>query len=1006
MSPSRNDNDGTHRRRPDSDIHRSSTPRPTPRPAVRRPPDYTDSSGLSRPRRPSSSANSRNSSPSRSSSASRNFQNEGSKQNIPPPESTKKRKKKKKKAGPIKIFFRIVFIMFLIVCFAIAGGAFGAYVGIIDSAPKLELIAIKPNVYTSIIYDTNGNEIDRLHGDENREYITLDKIPKNMQNAIVAIEDERFYTHNGIDIKGILRAIYSKLSGNRIEGASTITQQLIKNNVTKVTRNTIETKLQEQYLAIKYEKELTKQLGSKKAAKDYILELYLNTIALHHGYNGVQAASLGYFNKDASELDLAECAVMAAITNNPTLYSPRTNPDENKKRQKRILNNMLEQGYITQSEYNDAIVEDVYSKVSKNTQQIEDSGSNIHSYFVDSLFEQISQDLQDQYNMSTAQANNILYNSGLQITSTLDVNMQKIMDDAFLNDELFPKVKYGIDVTYTVSILDKTTSQQEHKEFRQFVTDKEAADKFVADKRAEIQESLLSTQEILSDKFNYFPQPQAAMVIMDYHNGEVKALTGGRGEKLVNRGLNRAVDSARQPGSVFKVLASFAPGIDLGTITPATVFDDIPLDLNGYKPKNWYSNPPYRGLSTVRDGIRDSMNIVAVKAMNHTGIDACYDYLLNFGFTTLQDDNHASTALGGLTNGVTQLEVTAAFGAIANNGEYLRPMLYKKVLNHNGDVLLENTMESKQVLKKTSAFLVTDMMKDVVTAGTGTNARFKNIKMPLAGKTGTTQKSRDLTFVGYTPYYVSGIWLGYDRYDDVVNNMSNLNQSSHLVLWRTIMEQIHEGLEPKDFEKPEGIVTATICRESGMLASKICSSDPRGGTVRTEFFAKGTQPTDYCNVHKQVTYDTSTNMVANEYCPKELVKSITGIVRPEAYTGSEGVGDKQYEIPAAVLNGAVCNVHTAEGTIDESTESTESTTDDPNNPDSESQTEQTTSSDKKDPLDKNDPLIDKPIPPPPLQEPTTSAPEPTSAETTVPPVEEPVISETRDLSLDDPVIIE
>lgn len=829
-----------------------------------------------------------------------------------------KKLKKRKKIGALGIIMRVLILLVVISCFAGAGALIGAYIGIIENSPKLELMSIEPNVYTSIIYDSSGNEIDRLHGDENREYITLDKIPDNMQKAIISIEDARFYTHNGIDLRGIARAIYSKLKGNRLEGASTITQQLIKNNVTKVTRNTFETKLQEQYLAIKYEKALEKQLGSKKAAKDYILELYLNTIYLGRSYNGVQAAALGYFNKNTSELTLAECAVMAGITNNPSYYSPSSHPENNKKRQLKILKNMLEQGYITDSQYNEATGEDVFSKVGNySSGYAVNNGNAIHSYFVDALFEQLSKDLQNEYNMSVAQANNYIYNGGLKVESTIDTKMQKIVDEAYLNNELFPNVTYSIDVSYLVSIEDSSTGNQEHSEYKQFVKSKEAADEFVANKKSEIEKSLTSTQTIIADKANYVVQPQSAMVIMDYRTGEVKALTGGRGEKTINRGLNRAVDSARQPGSVFKVLAAFAPGIDMGRLTPATVMDDVPVNFNGYKPKNWYSNPPYRGLSTIREGVKDSMNIVAVKSMIHTGIDASYEYLLNFGFTTLENDNHASTALGGLTHGVTQLEVTAAYSTIANGGEYNKPILYTKVYDHNGKVLLENKSEPKRILKETSAFLLTNMMRDVVTGGTGTKARFKNTTMPIAGKTGTAQDSRDLTFVGYTPYYAAGIWFGYDRYDDTVSNMSRLNQQVHLELWRYIMERVHEGLEVKNFaQPPDGIVTASICMESGKLASSgLCDSDPRGSRVRSEYFAQGTQPTQHCDVHKRVSYCSVSGKLSNEFCPSESISSNIGIVRPTPYTGSENIADKQYEIPAGALNGAVCDVHTAEGTV-------------------------------------------------------------------------------------------
>ncbi len=815
----------------------------------------------------------------------------------------KNKKKKVKKKSKFRTFLKVFFLVFFVIVFAVSGAVIGAIMGIIDKAPNLELIAIEPNIYTSVIYDAEGNEIDRFHGEENREYVTLDKIPKNMQNAIISIEDERFYSHNGIDIRSILRAAYTTVFGDRLEGASTITQQLIKNNITKVTRNNIETKIQEMYLAIKYENELEKQLGSEKAAKNYILELYLNTIYLNHGYNGVQAAALGYFGKDVSELTLSECAVLAGITNNPTRYSPRINPENNQSRQRIILKNMFEQGYITKSEYDEAYNDDVYSRISEYDKTVEDTGANIHSYFVDGLFEQISKDLQEQHNMSVAQANNLLYNGGLEIHSTLDQKIQSVVDEAYLNDELFPDMEYKIDVSYTVSFGDKESGKQENKEFNKLVRNKDEADSFAAEKRAEILNELSAGQEIIAEKTDYAVQPQSAMVILDYKTGEIKAIGGGRGEKLVNRGLNRAIDSARQPGSVFKVLAAFTPGIDMGILTPATVIDDVPLDLNGYKPQNWYKG--YRGLSTIRDGIRDSMNIVAVKAMNQAGIDASYQYLLKMGFTTLENDNHASTALGGLTNGVTQLETAAAFGMIANGGQYYKPSFYTKVYDHNGNLLLEKQSEPTQVIKASTAYCVTDMMKDVITSGTGTKAKFINSSMPIAGKTGTTQNTKDLTFAGFTPYYAATIWLGYDRYDDTVKNMESYkNQSIHLEVWRYVMEKIHEGLEVRDFEKPSGVVVRSICSESGKLAVPgLCDKDPRGSRIRNENFIEGTEPTESCDVHKAATFCSESKMSATEFCPSVFTQ--IGIVRPEPYNGSESIDDQKYEIHV----GGSCPVH-------------------------------------------------------------------------------------------------
>ena len=588
----------------------------------------------------------------------------------------------------LKWVVRLAVIVFFSLIFACLGAGLGIYICVIRDAPALEILSIQPDAYTSFVYDKDGSKIDEFHGEENRIYVTLDKIPEDMQNAFIAIEDERFYKHNGVDLKGIARAAYSTLSGTEVQGASTLTQQLIKNNVTKVSRNTFETKIQEQYLAIQYESMLTEELGSKDAAKKYLLELYLNTINLSHGYNGVEAAAQGYYNKDVSELDLAECAVIAAITNNPYHYSPRTNPENNKARQTEILKKMLEQGYITQEEHDSALAEDVYSSVSQSSTDGSNTGTVIHTYFIDSLFDQVSEDLQNKYNMSSAQANYVIYNGGLQIYSTFDKNIQNILDETFADDSLFPNARYNLRATYTVSVEDSATGKQEHSEFNKFVRSQEAADEFVAEKKAEVEGSLTGSESIVAEKSTFTVEPQAAMVIEDYHTGHIPALIGGRGAKTVNRGFNRATDSARQPGSVFKVLAAYAPGIDTGRLTAATPIEDSPFKVGNYEPSNWWGKS-WRGMANPRKGIQDSMNVVTVKAMDMVGVDTCYEYLENFGFTTLENDAHLSTALGGITNGVTQLEVTAAYGTIANGGVYKKPTLYTKVLDHNGNTLLD-----------------------------------------------------------------------------------------------------------------------------------------------------------------------------------------------------------------------------------------------------------------------------------------------------------------------------
>ncbi len=754
----------------------------------------------------------------------------------------KHKNKNKEKPKPFTVLLTAMLMIAIMIGFALCGGLVGAYVGIINSIPEMGIVSIKPGTYTSIIYDKNGSEVSKLHGDENREYVTLDQIPKNMQQAVIAIEDERFYEHNGVDIQGFARAAYSTLTGKQMQGGSTITQQLIKNNVTKVTHNTVKSKIKEQYLALKYEKELKQAYGSKEAAKNYILELYLNTIGLGHGYSGIKTAAEGYFGKEPSQLTLAECACLAGITNNPSLYSPRSQPENNKRRQTIILNYMLSQGRITQEEYDQAINEDVYANVKKtdNSGGDDDAGDTvIHSYYEDALISQISEDLQNKYNWSVEEANNVIYNGGLQIQSNLDPAIQKIVDDEYNNDANFPHVYYCIDIDYRVSIEDTTTGEQTHSQYNQFARSEDGAKGWVADKKASIEASLGPNQRIVAEKAYYNKQPQSAMAIIDYHTGEIRAIAGGRGEKKVNRAFNRATDAARQPGSVFKVLAAYAPSVDLGKLSNAsTIVDEPYTTADGYTPKNWYQG--YRGAVNPRTGIKNSMNIVAVKIMVETGIDLCYNYLLNFGFTTLENDNHAATALGGLTNGVTQVEVAAAFGTIANYGQYIKPRFYDKVLDHDGNVLLENTMEKKQVLKESTGYILTEMMKDVIKSGTGTKASLG--AMPVAGKTGTTTDSKDLTFVGYTPYYVCSIWLGYDRYDNTVKNMNTVNQSQHMVVWRDVMSKIHQNLPVKDFQMPDSVVKATVCKISGQLARSGCPAV-------TDYFDKASV-SSYCSGHK------------------------------------------------------------------------------------------------------------------------------------------------------------
>lgn len=811
-----------------------------------------------------------------------------------------------------------VFAVIILAVIGVAGG-FGTLNAIIDASASIDnlLEEIVPEGYTTIIYDLQGNEVQRLHGaDANRIYVEYDQIPEYVGWSFVAIEDERFWEHKGVDFEGVMRAMVTNIVEKRFEnpeGASTITQQVIKNNV--LTDDvTIERKVQEMYLATELEKYKT---------KEEILELYMNTAACGRGTNGVQTASKLYFNKDVMDISLAEAAVLASITNKPTKYDPVANPENNRVRAVRILDKLLEQGYINEEEYEVAYNEDVYSAIKINTTSILENSD--YSYFVDETVTRIVEDLVIQKGLTESQANNLLYRGGLSIYITQDADMQQAMDDVFLNEENFPPQDedYAIKLMYSLTI--QKTDMDENLYFEEQFDTQEATDEFIQSIKDEYELTDQDFEDSLAfETIRYIPQPQAAMVILDYHNGHVKALTGGRGEKKGNKIYNRATSAYRQPGSTFKILAAYLPALDTFGYSLATVFDDAPFDIdmpNGstYSPGNWYSG--YKGLSTLREGIVWSMNILAVKTIFNIGIDVPFDYLLDLGFTSIYDsividgqvftDKTYTLPLGGLTKGVSPLELTAAYGAVANDGIYVEPIFYTHILDHDGNIFMDNEPITRQVMKETTSFLLTDAMVEVVRSGTGTAARFKEVNMPIAGKTGTTSATKDLWFAGYTPYYASAVWMGYDDPQKM-----KYVKSYHKYIWRDVMEAVHVDLPYKEFNVPSGITSAAICTESGLLAiPDVCEADPRGSTVRYEYFTSDTVPTETCDVHKEVLICTESGLFATEYCPEETVERQIMIQRKEPLDPAKideatlaSIQDYQYEIPFSML-GEYCNIH-------------------------------------------------------------------------------------------------
>ncbi|ONI47654.1 hypothetical protein AN644_04400 [Candidatus Epulonipiscium fishelsonii] len=782
--------------------------------------------------------------------------------------------KKERNVNKTKItLLRIIFMVLVVCIFALFGASLGIFMGIIESAPDIAGLELKPSTnYTSFIYDVNGNEIDRLSSGQERIYVTLDQIPDHLQKAIISIEDERFMEHNGIDIRGILRAIIVNLTTNQTEGASTITQQLIKNNILS-PEQTITRKIQEQYLALQFEKIYD---------KDLILEYYLNTMALGHGTNGVQAASHRYFNKDVSELSLAESVVLAGITQAPTRYSPITNPENNNEKAKIILQKMIEQGYITEEERQVALAENPYDNIQTvNQQYVEESP---HTYFVDAVIEDVLVDLQEKNAMTENEAKNYLFGGGVEIYTTFDPEIQNIVDTHMADDSLFPVNENEIKLDYRVS-LHKPDGTVQHYNAVEMVKSVEEIDKF---KEAKLVEWGATPEDTVDELLLQIPQPQAAFVIMDQSTGQVKALSGGRGDKIGDRTFNRATQAKRQPGSTFKIVAAYGPAIDMGILSPGSAIDNSKLSIEipgqpDYSPRNWDGN--YGGTITTRKAIWNSTNVPAVRTIQSVGFDASFNYLMNFGFTTLlPTDKVYALPLGGLTEGVTPLELTAAYAAIANGGTYIEPTLYTKILDRDGAVLIENIPTTHQVISASTATMLTDMMEDVVTGyGTGASLSRWFSGQPVAGKTGTTSDEKDLSFAGFTPYYTATVWLGHDD----PQSLSGSNQNEHLHLWGEIMSDIHSGLEYKNFDKvTTGFVEASVCSVSGMLPTSLCRG---AGAVTTDYFRTNHISDQYCTVHGQTKICTVSDMVAGPFCPPNVVTN---------------------KITQGASYGAVCNVHT------------------------------------------------------------------------------------------------
>ena len=717
--------------------------------------------------------------------------------------SPKKKKRTEKQQKRRKIIIRTLLVICLIGIIVGTGMSIGMYFAAYNEIEGMELENLAINQSSFIYYtDENGeaHELEQLQSEINRITVDSSQIPQVMKDAIVSIEDERFYSHHGVDLKRTIGATakwaLSKIGiGSSDYGGSTITQQVIK-NITSEKENKASRKIKEIMRAIALEQRLS---------KDEILEMYLNIVYFAQNCWGVEAAANTYFNKTANELTLAEAASIAGITQYPALYDPIVNPEKNIEKRNIVLAKMLELGKITQNEYNVAVTSDLVT-----SDEYRQNRSNVTSYFADQVVADVIRDLQKK-GIPEEIATRQVYSGGLKIYTTLDVDIQDTIESVYSDPR-----NLGI---YPNSYDDE-------------------------------------------DQAYY--KAQSAMVIVDPYTGAVKGLVGGLGEKKDIRGWNRATQAKRQPGSAFKPLAVYAPALDMGKITEMDVVLDEEIEIGNdkWKPKNSYEG--FAGEMTIKDAVARSANIPAVKVLDKIGLSSSYGYLQNKFHIPLneKDKNYSSLALGGLSDGVSPMDMAGAYAAFVNGGKYIEPYTYTQVVDPEGKIILANDPYGSaeleyvkddekysvrngrgvsQAISASAAYITSDLLYGVINSsrGTGQSAQL-DVDMPEYGKTGTTDDDFDKWFVGFTPYYVGAVWFGFDSPASLTK--AGISRNPSVIAWKKVMDEIHQYLPERKLEKPKNIVEVDVCRISGKLPKSSCDTT-------TAYFVSGTQPKRTCSSH-------------------------------------------------------------------------------------------------------------------------------------------------------------
>ena len=741
---------------------------------------------------------------------------------------------------------RLSFIIALCVGLALLGAVIGIAKAFVDTAPTLDLAALDAQDKTSFIYDSQGNLITDYKGTEDRIMVSIDEIPEMLQNAFIAVEDARFYEHNGVDVKRIVGALVANFTSGSTQGGSTITQQLIKQTVLS-SEQSYKRKLQEAYLAMELETRYTKK---------QILESYLNTIFLGGSYYGVRVAAYGYFGKELDQLTLRECAMLAGLTRSPNYYNPRSNfytrntegsntPDITNNRTDYVLRQMRENGLITAQQYTAAL-----DRSTANVLEKSPASTDMYAYphYVEYAISDVVDTFLDLNGLEDTSANryameNKLRTGGYSVYLCLDTEIQEIVEDTLANWSDYPRLRDPSDKVYQSRNSDGTYTEIE--------------------------------------------QPQAAACVFDYRTGELKAIVGGRYKPTTRKTLNRASGMTMPVGSSIKPLTVYAPAIDLGA-SPASIAYNMPVPISGWKdssgkdswPKN-YGGGGYKGPQSFRSALRNSYNTAAAQIlMTYVGVSRSVEYLHLMGIPDKNiNADPFGLALG--SSGITPVQMAVAFGTIANKGVYQQPLSFSRIVDSNGNVVVDmhQQQDRHQVFKPSTAYLVVDMLKEAVQSGTGTKAKISS--QVVAGKTGTNSDSKGVFFAGMTGWYSASVWIGHDNYKALSSKATGGNAAAPL--WQSFMEKIHKAKNLDSREIIDGtpsdynLVRVTTCGVSGQLATDACYNDVNGYKTITDYWSADSVPTAYCSMHKSVSVCTESGLLATDYCPSYSVET-RGIV--------------------------------------------------------------------------------------------------------------------------------